>query len=187
MSQRSACSAAANATAEVSEPPRPERGDAVIRRRCPGSRRPPATCPACMRAINSSPSIACDARLAVLAVGFDRRSASPSRSGPRRPDSAGDRHQAGRHLLAGRHHGVIFAGVKQRGQLLAPVDKLVGGARHGRDHHRDLIARDRPRAFTRAATLRIRSRSATEVPPNFITIRAIHLSLVENRPASHTA
>jgi hypothetical protein len=48
--------------------------------------------------------------------------------------------QPGRDLLACRHHDVVFARVMQRRQLAGPADKLVGLARHGRDHHRDLVA-----------------------------------------------
>jgi hypothetical protein len=84
-----------------------------------------------------------------------------------------NRQQPGRHLLAGRHHGVVFARVVQRRELLAPVHQLVGGAGHGGDHDGDLVALHRPALHPRAATLRMRSRSATEVPPNFITIRAM--------------
>ena len=49
--------------------------------------------------------------------------------------------QAGGDLLAGGHHGVVFARIVHRRQRLAPADQLVGDARHGGDHHRDLVAR----------------------------------------------
>ena len=51
-----------------------------------------------------------------------------------------DRQQAGGHLLAGRDHGVVFARVVQRRQVLAPGDQLVGDAGHGGDHDGDLVA-----------------------------------------------
>src|SRR5690606_37343240 len=38
------------------------------------------------------------------------------------------------------HHCIIFARVVQRGRFGAPADKLVGLARHGRNHHGDLVA-----------------------------------------------
>ena len=84
--------------------------------------------------------------------------------------------QAAGHLLAGRHHHVVFAGVVQRRQLAAPGDQLVGGAGHGGDHDRDLVCRRRPRASRARATARMRSMSATEVPPNFMTMRVLVLA-----------
>ena len=125
-----------------------------------------------MRRISSSPAISVDARLAVRVVGVDRD--LPAQPGARLdPDFLQrDGQQAGGDLLAGGHHGVVFPGVVQGRQRLAPGDQLVGLAGHGRDHHGDLVARSTSR-LTRAATLRMRSRSATDVPPNFITMRAM--------------
>ena len=62
----------------------------------------------------------------------------------------GDRQKAGRHLLAGRHHHVIFARIGNRlagivatrlrvGGLIGPGHQLVGLPSHGRDHHRHFI------------------------------------------------
>ena len=48
--------------------------------------------------------------------------------------------QAGGDLLAGGDHGVVFAGVVQRRQALAPGDQLVGDAGHGGDDDGDLVA-----------------------------------------------
>ena len=63
----------------------------------------------------------------------------------------GDGQKARSHLLARRHHHVIFALVRDRlgqtllpgsglGGLVGPGHQLVGLARHGRDHHGDLVA-----------------------------------------------
>ena len=148
-----------------------QRGDAVVRRRCPGSRPPPA--PGRAHAADQFGAVdAVDAGRAVRAVGAQRD--LPACPGARLDADLlqRDGQQAGGDLLAGRHHGVVFARVVQRRQRLAPADELVGDAGHGGDHHGDLVAGSTSR-FTRAATLRMRSRSATEVPPNFITMRAI--------------
>ena len=51
-----------------------------------------------------------------------------------------DRQQAGRHLFPGRDDRVVFAGVVQRGQRLAPADELIGRAGHGGDDDSDLVA-----------------------------------------------
>ena len=113
-----------------------------------------------------------DARLGVRGVGMDRD--LPALPGARLdPDLLqGDGEQAGGHLLAGRDDGVVFPGVVQRRELLAPADQLVGGAGHGGDDDGDLVA-GVVLALHPWATSRMRSRSATEVPPNFITIRAM--------------
>ena len=50
------------------------------------------------------------------------------------------RQQAGGHLLARGHHRIVFAGVVQRRGLAAPGHQLVGGARHGGDDDRHLVA-----------------------------------------------
>src|SRR5208283_1437627 len=82
-----------------------------------------------------------DACLAVRGVGLDGD--LPALPGARLhpPLLQRDRQQAGGDLLAGRHHGVVFARVVQRRQLLAPGDELVGGAGHGGDHDGDLVSR----------------------------------------------
>ena len=51
-----------------------------------------------------------------------------------------DREQARGDLLARGDDGVVFAGIVQRRGIAAPLDQPVGGSRHGRDHHRDLVA-----------------------------------------------
>ena len=48
--------------------------------------------------------------------------------------------QPGGDLLAGRHHGVVFARVVQHRRLPAPFDQLIGDAGHGRDHDGDVMA-----------------------------------------------
>ena len=53
---------------------------------------------------------------------------------------------------------------------VGPGHQLIGLAGHGRDHHGDAWPAATSAATSRA-TRRMRSRSATEVPPNFITSR----------------
>ena len=53
-----------------------------------------------------------------------------------------------------------------------PADQLIGLAGHGRDDHRDLVA-GVDLAFDMARHILMRAMSATEVPPNFITMRAM--------------
>ncbi len=53
----------------------------------------------------------------------------------------GDGEQPGRDLLARGDDGVVFARVVERREAGAPGDELVGGARHGGDDDRDLVAR----------------------------------------------
>ncbi len=53
-----------------------------------------------------------------------------------------DRHQAGGHLLSGRDHGIVFARIENAPRLergLAPGHELIGHARHGRRHDRNLM------------------------------------------------
>ena len=50
-----------------------------------------------------------------------------------------DGQKAGGDLLAGRHHGVIFARVVQRRGILAPGDQLIGDAGHGGHHDGDVV------------------------------------------------
>ena len=94
-----------------------------------------------------------------------------------------DRQQAGGDLFAGRKYGVVFAGVEYR-----PV---LRGSRH-HSTSRSVVpaiadtttATSWPASTSRLtwrATLRIRSISATEVPPNFITRRAITRAFPERR------
>jgi hypothetical protein len=66
----------------------------------------------------------------------------------------------------------IRAASCSRGWPPAETDELIGLARHGGDHHGHLVA-GVDLAFDARATLRIRSIPAIEVPPNFITMRAI--------------
>src|SRR6266581_4550198 len=104
MSQRSAPSAAARATAEVSEPPRPS----VVTR--PSGDRPwkPGT-------IGTSPAAMLSAMPAVLTSRMRALAWAPS-------------------VRIGICH------VMQGRDLVHPLHQLVGGARHGRNHDRDLIA-----------------------------------------------
>ena len=171
MSQRSAFSAAASATAEVSEPPRPS-----VVMRLSGADALEAGDHGDLAGLHPADQLRAldrrDARLAVRGVGEDRDLPALPGAGLDADLLQRDRQQAGGHLLAGGHHGVVLPRVVQRRQLLAPGDQLVGDAGHGGDHDRDLLPASTSR-FTRCATLRMRSRSATEVPPNFITMRAM--------------
>jgi hypothetical protein len=51
-----------------------------------------------------------------------------------------DRQQSGCDLFAGRHHGVILAGVVHRRGVAAPFHQLVGLAGHRRHHHGDIVS-----------------------------------------------
>jgi hypothetical protein len=50
------------------------------------------------------------------------------------------RHQPGGHVLARRHHRVVFARVEEGRGALDPADQFVGLAGHGRDDDDDVIA-----------------------------------------------
>ena len=113
MSQRSAFSAAASATAEVSEPPRPS---VVMRLSGPDALE--ARDHRDLALAHAADELARldigDARLAVHAVGADRDlPAEPgARIDPERLQR--QRHQPGGHLLAGRDDDIVFARVVQR-------------------------------------------------------------------------
>ena len=140
MSQRSAFSAAASATAEVSEPPRPsvvirplgadalEAGDHRDLR------------PRRQAALELVRLDAADARLAVDAVGADRDLPAQPGAGLDAELLQRERQQADGHLLAGRDDDIVFARVVQRADAGVTVDQLVGGAGHGRDDDGDLVA-----------------------------------------------
>ena len=49
-------------------------------------------------------------------------------------------HQARRYVLAGRDDGIIFARIVHRRGFIDIADKLVGFARHGRDHDNHVVA-----------------------------------------------
>ena len=69
-----------------------------------------------------------------------RRPAAQARDAPVGSADERDREQAGRDLLAGGHHRVVFARVVHRRHGPGPVDQLVRGAGHGGNHHRHLVA-----------------------------------------------
>ena len=55
----------------------------------------------------------------------------------------GDGQQAGGHLLARRDDSIVFPRIEQLTLLqgrIAPADKLIGDARHGRHDDRDFVA-----------------------------------------------
>ena len=173
MSQRSAPSAAASATALVSEPPRPSVATRLSGA-TPWKPATTATWPCSSRSISRSPVDVDDARRAVGRIGLDRDLPAQPGAGVDAHLLQRDRQQPGGDLLAGRHHRVVFAGVVQRRRLARPRHQLVGQAGHGRDHHRHLWPASTSR-FTCRATFRMRAISATDVPPNFMTRRAITL------------
>ena len=51
-----------------------------------------------------------------------------------------DREQAGGHLFAGCHHGVIFARIMHRRGVAAPFHELVGFAGHRRYDNGDIVS-----------------------------------------------
>ena len=141
MSQRSALIAAAIATAEVSEPPRPERGDAAGLRIDALEAGDDGDFLALLEALDQLGAVDVeDARRGMRVAGLDRD--LPALPGARLDAHAlqHDREQAGGDLFAGGDHGVIFARVMHRRGLGAPADQLVGLARHRRDHDGDLVA-----------------------------------------------
>ena len=81
-----------------------------------------------------------DARRAVGVGGHDRQLPALPGAGIDADAFQHDREQAGRDLLAGGDHRVVFAGVVQGGRAPAPADQLVGLAGHGGDHDGDLVA-----------------------------------------------
>ena len=139
MSQRSAFSAAASATAEVSDPPRPR---VVIRP--VGRDALEAGDHGDLARLHATDQLGAldrgDAGLAVGVVGADRDLPALPGAGFDADLLQGDREQAGGHLFAGGDHCVVFARVVQRRQRLAPADELVGGAGHGGDDDGDLVA-----------------------------------------------
>src|SRR5205814_8335352 len=82
-----------------------------------------------------------DMRGRVRTVGIDRDLPSLPRAGGDLHSLQDDRKQAGRHLLAGGDHGVVFARIVQQRCLAAPADQLIGGARHRRDNDRNVVSR----------------------------------------------
>jgi len=81
-----------------------------------------------------------DARDAVGLVGDDGNLPALPGAGRDAERLQDDRQQPRGHLLAGCHHRVVLARVVQRCGLAHPGDQLVGHARHGGDHHGDLVA-----------------------------------------------
>src|SRR4029077_7759888 len=84
-----------------------------------------------------------DARGGMRVRGQDRQLPAQPGSGVDIRVLQHDGEQAGRHLFAGGDHSVIFPRVENvtlLQRLFAPGDKLIGGARHGRDYDGDLMA-----------------------------------------------
>ena len=139
MSQRSASSAAAKATAEVSEPPRPR---VVMRPSGPRPWKPAMT--ACRPSPNlrmrPSVSIADDAGGAVAQL-VRSGTCQPCQLRAGTPISCRvERHEAGGDVLAGGDDGVVLAGVEEERGLADPADELVGLAGHGGDDDGDVVA-----------------------------------------------
>ena len=140
------------------------------------------------------------AELADQAVGLDRLDAGramarvgaqrhlPALPAPRRHPHLlqRQRHQPGGDVLARCDHRVVLAGVVEQRGLAHPADQLVGLARHRRDDDRDVVAA-LDLALDLRAALRMRSRSATLVPPNFITSLGIRTPPPSSRRYSQAA
>ena len=142
MSQRSAWIAAAIATAEVSEPPRPSVETRLVSFTTPW--KPVTTATSRLRSLKRLIDLVAvdveDARRRMHVAGLDRQ--LPALPGTRR-DALGlqrQRQQTRGDLFAGGDHRVVFARVVQRRGVAAPGDQLIGFARHGGDHNRDLMA-----------------------------------------------
>ena len=169
MSQRSALSAAASATALVSEPPRPSVEMRSLGRDAleAGDHRDLALLQARAHLLAGD---VVDARRAVRVVGDDRD--LPALPGARLDAHRlqHDRQQPGGDLLAGGDHGVVFARVVQAAAGLAAPRRPAGWSCPAMAE--TTTATSWPASTSRLtwrATLRMRSMSATDVPPNFIT------------------
>ncbi len=105
----------------------------------------------------------------------------------------GDGQQTGRYLLTrGDNHVIFVIGLRQPGgrgaRAVSPGDQLIGLAGHGRDHHRDLLARGHfGRDQTRHSTdaLQIGHRSAAKFHHQPRHAEALPLLLVRTGPARH--
>src|ERR1700722_3210092 len=141
MSQRSARMAAATATAEVSDPPRPS---VVIRLVCGKIPWKPAMTATSLRSLkrvtNSLPSmsrIRAEAWASLVLIGI----CHPCQERAWTPIACNaDRRFPRRYLLAGRHHCVIFTRVVHGRSFTAPFDQLVGLAGHRRDDDGNVMA-----------------------------------------------
>ncbi len=141
MSQRSALMAAAIATAEVSEPPRPSVVMRPVSLWMPWKPAMTATCLRSLKRLISSSPLMSSMRAEACAFEVRIGSCQPCQERAFTPmPSQHDGEQAGGHLLARGDDGVVFARVVQRRGVLGPGDQLVGLARHGRDHDGDLVA-----------------------------------------------
>ena len=139
MSQRSASSAAAKATARGVRAAAAEGGDPPVRAEAleAGDHRVQPLAELADEALGLD---RLDAGGAVARVGAERH--LPALPAPRRHAHLlqGQRHQPGGDVLARRHHRVVLAGVVEERGLPHPADELVGLAGHGRDDDRDVVA-----------------------------------------------
>ena len=165
--------AAAIATAEVSEPPRPSVVMRPVSLCMPWKPAITATSLVLLEALDQFGAVDVEnARRAMRVVGEDRQ--LPALPGARVDAHAfqHDGQQPGGDLFAGGHHGVVFARVVQHGGLRhQSTSWLVAPAMA-----ETTTATSWPASTSRLtwrATLRMRSISATDVPPNFITRRAM--------------
>ncbi len=142
MSQRSALIAAAIATAEVSEPPRPSVVMRPVSLLMPWKPETTATSLRSLKRLTISlPSMSrmraepCASEVLIgICQPCHERAWMPSRL-------QRDREQARRHLLARCDHGVVLARVVQRRGFRGPADELVGFAGHGGNHDGNLVPR----------------------------------------------
>ena len=141
MSQRSAPIAAAIATADVSEPPRPSVVMRPVSLCTPWKPAITATSLRSLKRLISSAPLT--SRMRAEAWAFEVRIGQLPALPGAGVDPHGlqhDRQQPGGHLLARGYHRVVFAGVVQRRRLAAPGHELVGDAGHGGDDDRHLVA-----------------------------------------------
>ena len=135
-----ALSAAASATALVSEPPRPS----VAMRLSALTPWKPATTPTSPSFTRLSSALALDAvdaRHAVAAVRDERDLPALPGTGRDAHGLQNNRHEPGGDLLAGRDHGIVFPRVVLRTGFARPGDELVGVPGHGGHDNRDPVAR----------------------------------------------
>src|SRR5262245_40721285 len=142
MSHRSAAMAAAMATAEVSDPPRPSVVMRPVAWCMPWKPEITATSPRSLKRRISSAPLTSSMRAVPCASLVRMGNCQPCHERALTPhafDHEGEKSR--RDLLARGHHGVVFARIVQGRGLLAPGHELVGLAHHGRNHHGHVVAR----------------------------------------------
>ena len=114
-----------------------------------------------------------DAGGAVRAVGGDRDLPALPGAGVKPIVLEGDGEEPRGHLLAGGDDGVVFASIVEGGGLAGTRRRARWSCPPSRTRRQRHRSRPSTSRLTCRATLRMRSTSATEVPPNFMTRRGM--------------